>query len=183
MAPTAFDRLRSLKRFPLTVGGLLLCGFYLWGTLTSLQDSPYRTLKHHESPLQPTDSLRNAVRTVLADLPSDTEGLRLLARPAVNFYLGGRIPTWVEPDLARLTVPAGDLTWALVDVGLLRQEGDMKTATAKLLERWELVRSYPSRLTLPTLLDVDPAAARPGLSGAFDAPLLLLRPRTTGKTP
>jgi len=183
LAPAAFNHLRSLKRFPLTVCGLFVCIFYLWGTFTFLQESPYRILEHHESPLQPTDSLRDAVRTVLTDLPSDTEGLRLLARPAVSFYLGGRIPTWVEPDLARLLVPAADLRWALVDVAQLRQEGDMKTAAAKLLKQWELVRSYPARLSLPTLLDVDPDAGRAGLSEAIDAPLLLLRSRTSGKTP
>jgi hypothetical protein len=179
----AFDHLLSLKRLPLTASGLLLCALYLGSDLALWKQASQRILKHHESPLEPTDSLRLAVRAVLADLPSDTIGLCLLARPTVSFYLGGRIPTRVERDLVRLNERARDVSWALVDVAQLRQEGDMKSATAKLLERWELVRSYPSRLSLPTLLDIDPAALRPGRSAPIDAPLLLLRPRTLGGTP
>jgi 4-amino-4-deoxy-L-arabinose transferase-like glycosyltransferase len=179
----SFDHLRSLRRLPLTVCGLLLCVFYLWTALPLSREALNQILEHHESPLQPTDSLRATVRTILADLPTDPKMLRLLARPPVTFYLGGRIPTRVEPDLTRLIEQAGDLDWALVDEAQLRQEGDTRTATAKLLQRWEIVRAYPARLTLPTLLDVDPAAVRSGLSDAFDAPLLLLRPRTFGKTP
>ena len=134
----------------------------------------------HSSPLGPTDSLRTAVRKAVSDVPEGTAGLRLLARPPVTFYLGGRIPALVEPNLARLLAPASPQFWALVDVAQLRQEGDLRSATEQLEGRWELVHEYPTQLSLPALLDIDPGAARAGRSDAVDAPLWLLRPRTGG---
>jgi hypothetical protein len=86
----------------------------------------------------------------------------------------------VESNLPRLLEPANPRLWALVDLAQLRQEGDLKTTTAGLLGRWELVHEYPTRLSLPTLLDIDPGAAQAGRSDAIDAPLWLLRPRTAG---
>ena len=85
-------------------------------------------------PLAASDSLRNAVRKAVADLPAGTPGLRLLARPPVTFYLGGRVRrcrwnlTW--RGCSRLGDPR---FWALVDLAQLRQEGDPKTASAALL--------------------------------------------------
>jgi len=131
-------------------------------------------------PLAPSDSLRNGVRKAVADLPAGTPGLRLLARPPVTFYVGGRVQVQVEPDLTRLLAPGNLRLWALVDLAQLRQEGDPKTASAALLGRWELVREYPTQLSLPALLDIDPAAARAGRSESLSAPLWLLRPRTAG---
>jgi len=131
-------------------------------------------------PLAPSDLLRNGVRKAVADLPAGTPGLRLLARPPVAFYVGGRVPVQVEPDPARLLAPGNPRLWALVDLAQLRQEGDPKTASAALLGRWELVREYPAQLSLPALLDIDPAAARAGRSETLSAPLWLLRPRTAG---
>ena len=57
-------------------------------------------------PLAPSDLLRNGVRNAVADLPAGTPGLRLLVRPPVTFYVGGRVPVRVEPDPARLLAPA-----------------------------------------------------------------------------
>jgi hypothetical protein len=71
-------------------------------------------------------------------------------------------------------------TWALVDAALLRQEGDLKSATSRLLARWEIVHEYPTFLNLPTLLDIDPGAARTGDSDLISEPLWLLRPRVVG---
>ncbi|HMF37755.1 MAG TPA: glycosyltransferase family 39 protein [Isosphaeraceae bacterium] len=131
-------------------------------------------------PLAPSDLLRSGVRKAVADLPAGTPGLRLLARPPVTFYLGGRVQVQVEPDLARLLAPGNPGHWALVDLAQLRQEGDPKTASARLLSLWELVREYPVQLGLPALLDIDPGAARAGRSESSSAPLWLLRPRTAG---
>ncbi len=133
-------------------------------------------------PLAASDSLRNAVRKAAADLPVGTPGLRLLARPPVTFYLGGRVqvPLQVEPDLGRLLAPGNPRFWALVDLAQLRQEGDPKTAPAAVLGRWELVREFPTQLSVPALLDTDPGAARAGRSESLSAPLWLLRPRTAG---
>ena len=131
-------------------------------------------------PLAPSDSLRNAVRKAVGDLPAGTPGLRLLARPPVTFYLGGQVAMRVEPDLPRLLAPGDPRLWALVDLAQLRQEGDLETATAALRSRWELFREYPAQLSLPALLDSDPAAARAGRSTSLSAPLWLLRPKTPG---
>jgi len=131
-------------------------------------------------PLAQSDSLRNGVRMAVADLPVGTPGLRLLVRPPVTFYLGGRVPALAEPDLARLLAPRDTRLWALVDLAQLRQEGDLNTASAALLGRWEMVHEYPTQLSLPALLDIDPGAARAGRSDAIAAPLWLLRPRSGG---
>jgi 4-amino-4-deoxy-L-arabinose transferase-like glycosyltransferase len=131
-------------------------------------------------PIAPSDTLRIAVRDVVADLPDTTPGLRLLVRPPVSFYLGGRVAVQIEPNLAGLLEPRDPRLWALVDVAQLRQEGNVDTTTARLMERWEKVREYPTRLNLPTLLDVDPGAARAGHSDDVNAPLWLLRPRQAG---
>ncbi len=133
-------------------------------------------------PLAASDSLRNGVRKAVADLPAGTPGLRRLARPPVTFYLGGRVQVQVqvEPDLGRLLAPGDPRLWALIDLAQLRQEGDPKTASAAIFGRWELVREYPTQLSLPALLDIDPGAARAGRSESLSAPLWLLRPRTAG---
>jgi hypothetical protein len=131
-------------------------------------------------PLATSDSLRSAVGKAIADLPAGTPGLRLLARPPVLFYLAGRVPARVEPDLARLIAPADPRLWALVDLAQLRQEARVEAATADLMDRWELVGEYPAHLSLAALLDIDPSAARAGRSASIRAPLWLLRPRTAG---
>jgi 4-amino-4-deoxy-L-arabinose transferase-like glycosyltransferase len=128
-------------------------------------------------------SLRVAADALVQDLPADAPGLRLLARPAVTFYLGRKVPVQVEPDLDHLVSDKGGGAWALVDEVQLRQEGDSRAARARMLDRWDRVAEYPTALTLPTLLDVDPGAARSGRSEMVDAPLLLLRPKTRGNTP
>ena len=130
--------------------------------------------------LAPSDSLRVAVRRAVGDLPGSNTVLRLLARPPVTFYIGGRRDARVEPDLDALLRDEGRGGWALVDLVQLRQSGDLAATSARLLERWEKVGEYPSSLNLPTLLDVDPGAARQASPAAADAPLWLLRPRTNG---
>jgi hypothetical protein len=130
--------------------------------------------------LAPSDSLHRAVGRLLTDLPREVSGLRLLARPAVTFELGGRIAVLVEPNLERLMVAGDPRHWALVDAAQLRQEGDLGAAVERLLEAWELVHEYPTTLNLPTLLDVDPGAAATGSDEAANAPLWLLRVRRPG---
>jgi hypothetical protein len=119
---------------------------------------------------------------VLRDLPRDIPGLRLLARPPVTFYLGGRVPAKVEPNVDRLVQSADPNLWALVDGAQLAQEGDATSALNKLLLRWSPVRKRPTKLNLPTILDIDPGAARRGSTSAAaaEATLWLLRPRGGG---
>lgn len=128
-------------------------------------------------------SIRVAVNEILRNLPAGVSGLRVLARPTVTFALGGRVPAMVEADLEHLLTSGDGRAWALVDVVQLMQGGDLEAARRRLLERWELVGEYPTAISLPTLLDVDPGTARGNRSAVADAPLLLLRPRTRGNLP
>jgi len=132
--------------------------------------------------LAPSDSLRNAVGRAIAELPRANPGLRLLARPPATFYIGGRAAASVEPGVDGLIRGNGGRpgAWALVDQAQLRQSGDVTSASSRLLERWEKVGEYPTTLNLPTLLDVDPGAARMTRPGEAEAPLWLLRPRGRG---
>jgi hypothetical protein len=127
--------------------------------------------------LDPSDSVKVAVRQALADLPAETPAIRVLARPMVRFYLAGRVPAEVAPNVSGLLEPGDPRRWALVDHVQLRQEGDVNAASSRMLSRWDIVGEYPTVLNLPTLLDVDPGAARAGGSETTTAPLWLLRPK------
>ena len=129
--------------------------------------------------LAPSDSLRRAVAASLAELPEGASGLRVLARPPATFYVGGRAEARVEPDLEAL-LRDGSGRWALLDWAQLRQSSDAEEAAARLLEHWEKVGEQPTTLNLPTLLDIDPGAARIARPTDADAPLWLLRRRGTG---
>ncbi len=129
--------------------------------------------------LAPSDSLRRAVAATLAELPDGASGLRVLARPPATFYIGGGAEARVAPDLEGL-LRDGSGRWALVDWAQLRQSSDAEEAAARLLERWEKVGEQPTTLNLPTLLDIDPGAARIARPTEADAPLWLLRRRGTG---
>jgi len=129
--------------------------------------------------LAPSDSLRRAVAATLAELPEEATDLRVLARPPVIFYLAGRAGARVEADLEGLSRNASG-RWALVDWAQLRQSGNVDETAARLLEDWEKVGEQPTTLNLPTLLDIDPGAARTARPTEAEAPLWLLRRREHG---
>ena len=129
--------------------------------------------------LAPSDSLRRAVGATLAALPEEASGLRVLARPPMIFYLAGGAGARVEADLEGLLRDVSG-RWALVDWAQLRQSGNADEAAARLLEHWEKVGEQPTTLNWPTLLDVDPSAARTARPAETDAPLWLLRRRGIG---
>jgi hypothetical protein len=126
--------------------------------------------------LAPSDSLRDASGALLSELPRDVADLRVLARPPLLFYLAlaGQTRVQRQPDLAHLLDKADPQAWAVLDLALMRQanmsQADLDRATAG----WTLVREVPTTLNLPTLLDIDPAAAR-GEMMDFTAPIWLLR--------
>ena len=64
-----------------------------------------------------------AVNDLFSDLPPGLPGLRSLARPPVIFYLAGRVPVRVEPNLEDLLAARGGEAWALVDAVQLSKEG------------------------------------------------------------
>jgi hypothetical protein len=123
--------------------------------------------------LAPTDSLRRACRALADDLPEGLRSLRLYVRPPVAFYLAGRVAVLPQADLGGLR--AGELgSWALLDTALVWRAGQGPAGMAELDRGWKRVRSVPTELSLPTLLDIDPSAATSG-RGETSAPLLLLQ--------
>jgi 4-amino-4-deoxy-L-arabinose transferase-like glycosyltransferase len=134
--------------------------------------------------LDPSDSLRVACRLVAHELPETLPSVHLFGRPAAAFYLSlsGRAGVSRLGGYDQLLRPADPADRALLDTVLLRQEGILEPALKRLDQGWVVLHSFPSRLNLPTLLDIDPASA---VGGPIDdqAPLLLLRPRRAGEEP
>ena len=150
-----------------------LCCFF-FAAITS----GFQLKKPHMSLLSPSDSLREASGAVLSELPKEMKELRVYARPPLLFYmtLAGGIPLRRQPDLAHLLEPGNPDSWALLDQALIRQENIPKIEMDRRLAGWEVFRQITTVLNGPTLLDVDPAAARAGQADS-SAPIRLLRPR------
>jgi len=160
------------------VGSLVFVGILFF---TASPQSRFVT-DDEASVAEPSDTLRVACRQVQADLPKDLARLRFLGRPPITFYLAtAGVPLAPQPDLNTLLKPGSPMDWALVDDALLRQEPDHAGAKVRLKEGWEVVREYPTRFNLPTLLDITPGAARGKIEpDAFECPLWLLKPRPQG---
>jgi dolichyl-phosphate-mannose-protein mannosyltransferase len=128
--------------------------------------------------LAPSDSLRLASRSILRELPKDVSQLRILARPSLVFYLAqsSGVAIGRQPDLARLLDNRDPRAWAVLDMALMRQDNVSAGDLERSLGDWLVVREIPTTLNLPTLLDIDPAAAR-GSETDSSAPIRLLRPR------
>ena len=134
--------------------------------------------------LDPTDALYQATVQVSAQLPEEVQGLRLLVRPPVTFYLSGRVALFPMAGSAALSEPGDSRVWALVDSAILRSEsgwisgGSGRDLLYHFAADWEIVGEFPTWPSLPTLLDIDPGAARAGSTSDRTYPLWLLRPRT-----
>lgn len=115
----------------------------------------------------PTDNLKTAVASLMAPPPRPgVYRLLLLARPAVRFYLATgatlTLPVQSVPNLAALLKNGIPGDGAIVDGALLVQDGDLEDELQLLTrERWIVLPgdSADCRLGIPTLLDIDPAAA------------------------
>jgi dolichyl-phosphate-mannose-protein mannosyltransferase len=135
--------------------------------------------------LAPSDSLDRASAEVASILPEKVKGLRLLARPPVAYYLAGRVALYPMSGADQLADPGDPRFWVLVDSAILRSELGTTSGGAgrNLLDRfanhWDVVEEFPTTLTLPTWLDLDPGASRSG-STDRSSPLWLLRPRRPG---
>jgi hypothetical protein len=133
--------------------------------------------EHRPGPLEATDSLRTACQGLAHQLPPHVNDLRLFCRPAVTFYLAPGSPRnlRIQPTLDRLLGPAGSTTWCLLDTALTRQDHRSASKDLEVNKYWVIARSLPTRLSLPTLLDIDPGVC---YERSIDesAPLLLLRP-------
>jgi len=107
--------------------------------------------------------------------------LRVFARPPLAFYLalaGGALVDR-QPDLAHLVEPGDSTSWALLDMAMIRQDNVREVELNRSLAGWVVEREVPTTLNPPTLLDIDPSAAR---ERKFDASavLRLLRPKRIG---
>jgi len=108
--------------------------------------------------------------------------LGLFARPPLAFYLAlaGGVDVLRQPDLAHLLEQGDQASWAVLDMAMIRQSHLAAKDLDPLLGNWVVVRDIPTKLNLPTLLDIDPSAAS-GRSIDATAGLRLLRPRRIGE--
>jgi dolichyl-phosphate-mannose-protein mannosyltransferase len=128
--------------------------------------------------LGPSDSLRQASRTIAAELPADTKALSAHARPPLAFYLSlHKISVYRFPDLALMLAPRNPISLALIDLALIRQQPIVAEALDRLLAPWTVVREIDTSLNGPTLLDIDPSAARGAKIDASTRLRLLRRKR------
>jgi 4-amino-4-deoxy-L-arabinose transferase-like glycosyltransferase len=132
--------------------------------------------------LDPSDSVRRACHSIASELPKGVSNLQVLARPSVTFYLGlyGLTGVQRQPDVRRLLQAHDRGSWALLDMAMVRQAHLGSELPDPLFNDWSIVRDFPTRLSLPVLLDIDPPA---GGEESFDAvtDLQLLRRRRPGE--
>jgi dolichyl-phosphate-mannose-protein mannosyltransferase len=148
------------------------------GAISSAYSSGWPWKSPHLGLLTPSDSLRVASRSIVGELSKDASQLRILARPSLTFYLAqaSGVAIGRQPDLARLVDSRDPRAWAVLDMALMRQDNVSGGELARSLGDWTVFREIPTTLNLPTLLDIDPAAARGG-EADLSAPIRLLRPR------
>ena len=142
----------------------------------------------HAGLFDPSDSLRSVAPTIVGLVPPGASGLRTFVRPALSFYLSGRVAQFPQSDLGSLQTHHDSGQWALVDSALLAtplgriDQQDRRVSLQPLLDRWELVEEIPSLTSVPTVLDLDPT--NPGRSRADSyAFFWLIRPRSSSTAP
>jgi dolichyl-phosphate-mannose-protein mannosyltransferase len=152
----------------------LLCAIGL--AISAIAQAP-PAIDDRPGPLEPTGSLRAICQRIPRELPPNVTDLRLFCRPAVTFYLSsfGRANLRIQPTLDRLLEPATPSTWCLVDGAVTRHESRSAANDRALESRWTVVHTFATRVNLPTLLDIDPAACSGGAADPL-VPLILLRP-------
>jgi dolichyl-phosphate-mannose-protein mannosyltransferase len=132
--------------------------------------------------LAPSDSLYLATVDVVRRLPDEVKELRLLVRPPVTFYLAGRVALYPMAGSDQLHKPGLRGSLVLVDSAILRSElgsasgGSGRNLLDRFANNWEIVEEFPTTLSLPTALDLDPGVARRD-SLDRSSPLWLLRSR------
>jgi dolichyl-phosphate-mannose-protein mannosyltransferase len=128
--------------------------------------------------LAPSDTLRQASHTIQVDLPANTKALSAFARPPLLFYAASdKVALYRFPDLAQMLGPRNPTSWALLDLALTRQHQIPEQDLDRMLAPWTVVREIDTSLNGPTLLDIDPAAAREATIDASARVKLLRRKR------
>ena len=149
--------------------------FTLLCVLSAAVSASIQSRQQRMALLGPSDSLRQASRTILGELAPNTKDLSAYVRPPLLYYLAaGAVALHRQPDLAHLLGQGNSTAWALLDLALIRQQNTSEQELDRLLAGWTVVREVPTTLNAPTLLDIDPAAARGAIIDA-SAPLRLLR--------
>jgi 4-amino-4-deoxy-L-arabinose transferase-like glycosyltransferase len=169
---------RGLGRFdllPWLAAGCVLSGGLLYITGSSWSNARLQSV------LESSDSVRTACQALLTKLPKDVHELRALVRPPVVFYLGmtDRVAISRQAGLEGFLEQGPSSTWAVLDTAMSRQSGVSPEELERYLARWKVVDEFPTWLTLPVLLDIDPAAANQHNRDPA-ADLDLLRPRGPG---
>ncbi len=133
----------------------------------------------------PSDSLRVVASDVAKQIPAQCQGIRTLVRPALSFYLAGRIVAFPQSGLDSFDLNPNNQRWGLIDSSLISNEldspgrPDHRALPDRLRSRWELVQEFPSKTSLPTILDLDPH--HPGRPRDQSLTYLwLVRPRALG---
>jgi 4-amino-4-deoxy-L-arabinose transferase-like glycosyltransferase len=132
--------------------------------------------------LVPTDSLKTASASIAHELPRTVKTLRAFVRPPVTFYLGqmaSGVSIERQSGMSELLRPGDGATWALLDTALIRQDEDHLMALTRSSVDWALMRAIPTPLSMPALLDIDPAIAI-GDNPGTPIELRLLRPKRAG---
>ncbi len=99
--------------------------------------------------------------------PGGRERSACLRPPATCLLSGARrsaLPFIASLTWSSLLEPGDPTSWALLDMAMIRQAQLEAKIWTDCSPDWVLVREIPTTLNLPTLLDIDPAAA----SGAID---------------
>ncbi len=113
---------------------------------------------NHAGLFAPSDSLRIAAGELVEQIPPEVTGLRTLIRPAMSYYLGGRVRIYPQGDVAQLDRNQDQRQWGLIDSTIVAgvNSNPDEAVIAGLLRRWEIVQAIPAQNTLPTALDLNP---------------------------
>ena len=139
----------------------------------------------HPGLFEPSDSLRSVADRVVKRIPPEVSGLRTLVRPALSFYLTGRVASFPVSDLTAFERSRDPNQWGLIDSSILssdlgrRAQLGRRTRLEPSLGRWELVEEIPAMTSLPTVLDLDPTNPGRPRDESF-AYFWLIRPRNPG---
>jgi hypothetical protein len=135
--------------------------------------------------LAPSDALKLATASIARDLPRTVKTLRVFARPPVTFYLGQMAGPQFErqASLPELLRPGDQETWALLDTALLTQGEDLRVKLNQSSTDWNLARAIPTPLSMPVLLDINPAVALGDDEAGASVELRLFNPKRAGDPP
>ena len=139
--------------------GVLAIAFSLLALAQTLRPRP--AAKALPGLFEPTDSVRIAAGELLASIPKEVRTVRALARPSVLFYLAGRVGLDRVGSEAELLLRPEPGVWLLDDRALsVDPRSSRVAAPGSTAAAYRLDHSFETKLNLPTLLDVDPGAAR-----------------------